>query len=162
MADINPQTGAPIDLRKQQGASGAAAGTSGAKASGSAAAGTSVFAKFEIPETVKKQYPDLIPLILATESMTDDERQYWFQILPIMTEEQVAKLREILANEKKQLQKLDRDYEDEIKRINAKHVTEWKTFEAKEKREKLKAAEGAHEKTEKEQEEEMLKKLQGL
>jgi len=37
-------------------------------------------AKFEIPETVKQQFPDLVPLIIQTESMNDDERQYWFQI----------------------------------------------------------------------------------
>ena len=122
----------------------------------------SLFDKFDIPETVKQQYPDLIPLILETESMNDEERQYWFQILPIMTEDQVKKLREILVNEKQQLSKLDKDYEGEVKRINAKHVGEWKAFESKEKRQKLQAAEKQAESTEKQTEEELLKKLQGL
>ena len=72
-------------------------------AAGTAPAGAAPATKFEIPETVRAQYPDLVPLILETESMNDDERRYWFQILPIMTPEQVLKLRDILANEKKQL-----------------------------------------------------------
>lgn len=113
-------------------------------AAGGAGDDQSLFSKFDIPDAVRTQYPELIPLILQTESMNDDERQYWFQILPIMTEEQVGKLREILGNEKKQLEALDKEYNQELKQINEKHVAEWKEFETKEKREKLKAAE-AHE-----------------
>jgi len=162
--DINPTSGSPIDLRNMQGGDGTSGVTSGGAQSGNAksAGGQSVFDKFEIPETVKQQYPDLIPLILGTESMNDDERQYWFQILPIMTDEQVGKLREILTNEKSQLAQLDKNYEAELKQINKKHVSEWKAFEAKEKREKREKTEAHAEKTEKETEEELLKKLQGL
>lgn len=122
----------------------------------------SLFERFNIPETVKNQFPDLIPLILQTESMNDDERQYWFQILPIMTDEQVQKLREILVNEKKQLEQLDKDYEKELKRINTKHVSEWKEFESKERRQKLQAQEKAAQTQEQATEEDLLKKLQGL
>ncbi|MBI2638189.1 hypothetical protein HYW83_01225 [Candidatus Peregrinibacteria bacterium] len=170
--DTNPTSGGTIDLRAGGTQTGGAAG--GAASAGSAAAagatgaasgatgGPGLFEKFDIPDTVKQQYPDLIPLILQTESMNDDERQYWFQILPIMTDEQVGKLREILMNEKNQLSALDKEYEQELKRINDKHVSEWKEFEAKEKRKKLQTAETATEKTEKEEEETLLKKLQGL
>lgn len=164
--DINPTSGSPIDLRNiQSGGAQTSGGTSAGNAAtggGGQTGGQSVFDKFEIPETVKQQYPDLIPLILGTESMNDDERQYWFQILPIMTDEQVGKLREILTNEKSQLAQLDKNYEAELKQINKKHVSEWKAFEAKEKREKLGKAEAGAEKTEKEEEEGLLKKLQGL
>jgi hypothetical protein len=160
--DINPTSGSPIDLRNMPtgGATNAASG--GTTSSGGQPGNQSVFDKFEIPETVKQQYPDLIPLILGTESMNDDERQYWFQILPIMTDEQVGKLREILTNEKSQLAQLDKNYEAELKQINKKHVSEWKAFEAKEKREKREKTEAHVEKTEKEEEEDLMKKLQGL
>ncbi|MEK7171910.1 MAG: hypothetical protein AAB739_03305 [Patescibacteria group bacterium] len=162
MADnTNPQSGGTIDLRQTQaGQTGQSAGAAGTAGAGSQ--GDDIFSKFDIPETVKQQYPDLIPLILQTESMTDDERQYWFQILPIMTDEQVKKLREILDNEKKQLENLDKKYDKEVKKINDKHVIEWKAAQAKEKRQKLQATEGEAEKTEKEKEEELLKKLQGI
>lgn len=155
MADnTNPTSGGVVDLRQTQ-----AGQTTGGAAGGQ---NDDIFAKFDIPETVKQQYPDLIPLILQTESMNDDERQYWFQILPIMTDEQVSKLREILVNEKHQLENLDKKYNKEIKRINDKHVSEWNAMKAKEKRQKLQALEGEAEKTEKEHEEDLLKKLQGL
>lgn len=171
--DTNQNSGGTIDLRGTQGTQGnpqstaAGAGVTPTGAQGAtqnATAATSaipadVLKKFEIPESVKQQYANLIPLIIETESMNDEERQYWFQILPIMTDAQVTKLREILTKEKDQLQKLDKEYEKELKRINDKHAVEWKAFEAKEKRRKLHAVESKSEKTEQEKEEELLKKL---
>lgn len=155
MADTkDPTQGGTIDLRTMQGGQAAAA-TSSTDPNDPAQ-------KFEIPETVRKQYPDLIPLILATESMNDEERQYWFQILPIMTDDQVSKLKEILLNEKQQLASLDKEYEQELKRINSKHVSEWKAYEAKEKREKLKKVEGESKQAEQQEGEDLLKKLQEL
>lgn len=155
-----PPAGPTIDLRQAQTGGTATGGT--ASATTATPATQSPFSKFDIPETVKQQYPDLVPLILETESMNDDERQYWFQILPIMTEEQVGKLREILVNEKQQLKQLDTEYEQEMKKINEKHAVEWKAFEAKEKREKLQAAEGQSAQTDKATEEDLLQKLQQL
>lgn len=168
--DTNPTSGGTIDLRNAQAGAGGASGAGATAGAGTTAGsggtastgGPGLFEKFDIPDTVKQQYPDLIPLILQTESMNDDERQYWFQILPIMTDEQVGKLREILMNEKNQLASLDKEYEQELKRINNKHVSEWKEFEAKEKRQKLQTAENVAQKTEQQQEEDLLKKLQGL
>lgn len=158
MADDQNQTsGGTIDLRNL---GGSQAQTGGAAAVQNVT--QDQLNKFEIPETVKNQYPDLIPLIIKTESMNDDERQYWFQIIPIMNEEQIVKLREILQNEKKQLETLDNEYQQELGRINTKHASQWKAFEAKEKREKIQAAEGAAQQSEKAKEEELLKKLQDL
>ena len=37
---------------------------------------------FTILDELQTKHPDLIKLILATESMDDSERQYWFDILP--------------------------------------------------------------------------------
>lgn len=123
---------------------------------------TSLFDKFEIPDMVRKTYPDLVPLILETESMNDDERQYWFQILPIMTDEQVKKLREILVNEKDQLAEIDKQYNREVKQINEKHVTEWKDFERQDKRVQLQSAEKKVEQQEKTEEEALLSQLNNL
>lgn len=160
----NQNQGGTIDLRTMQGSTdgGAQSGAGSGQSSGQMSGDDQPISKFDIPELVKQQYPDLIPLILQTESMNDDERQYWFQILPIMTDEQVKKLRDILVNEKKQLTELDKQYQSELKNINDKHVAEWKAFEAKEKREKLQAAEKKAESVEKTSEEELLKKLQQL
>ena len=118
--------------------------------------------KFHIPQAVKDNYPNLIPLIIHTESMDDEEREYWFQILPIMTEDQVEKFKDILVTEKQQLAKLDQEYEAELAKINEKHLQEWQVFEAKQQREALAKKEKAHEAHESSTEEELLEKLQNL
>lgn len=119
-------------------------------------------AKFHIPAVVREKYPELIKLILETESMDDEEREYWFQILPIMTDDQIKKFREILVSEKEQLSKLDAEYEEELKKINEKHLSEWEAFEAKQKREEIEEAEKEEEMEEKDIEKELLKKLEEL
>ena len=123
---------------------------------------TTAQSKFHIPQAVKNEHPDLIPLILNTESMDDEEREYWFQILPIMTEEQIAKFKNILVTEKKQLEKLDKEYEAELAKINEKHLLEWQEFESKQEMSKIRQEEQAEEKKEASEEEELLKKLQDL
>ena len=71
----------------------------------------------QIPDDLKKKFPELIELILASESMNDEERQYWVNILPVMTTEQIQNLKDILTNEKQQLAAIDRKYAKEIERI---------------------------------------------
>lgn len=115
--------------------------------------------KFVIPRLVKEKYPDLIELIKETESMDDEERQYWLQILPVMTDQQVEKFKNILITEKEQLAELDKEYEDELNRLNEKHLLEWKEFESKEKSKTIQEAEAKSEVEEKQMEEELLAKL---
>ncbi len=125
----------------------------------SSAQGPNPKKKFSMPENVRKNFPDLAQLIEETESMNDDEREYWFQILPIMTDDQISKFRDILLNEKKQLQKLDKEYEAKLDKLNEKHMIEWKEFEAKEKREAIETAESEAEVKEKAKEAELLERL---
>lgn len=108
---------------------------------------------------VREKFPDLIDLINNTESMSIEERDYWFQILPIMTEDQIGKFRQILLSEKDQLSALDKEYEDELTRLNEKHMIEWKEFESKEKKKSLTLAEQKSQEEEKAEEEELLKRL---
>lgn len=114
---------------------------------------------YAVPEMVKTKFPDLVQLIKETESMNDEEREYWFQIMPIMTEDQILKFREILVNEKDQLSKLDKEYESELTKLNEKHMIEWKDFETKEKRKALTQAEQKSKTEEKSTEEELLQRL---
>lgn len=71
-------------------------------------------AGLQISDDLKAKYPDLIALILASESMNNEERQYWVNILPIMTPDQVQNLRDILQNEKDQLAAIDKKYSTEL------------------------------------------------
>jgi len=103
--------------------------------------------EFTITDEVQTQYPELIKMILATESMDDAERQYWFDIMPSMTDEQIDRLYNILDTERKKLQDLEKKYQTEIKQLNEKHLIEWQNFQMKDNKKKI-AAEEASDKAE--------------
>lgn len=120
--------------------------------------------KFVIPEIVKKQYPDLIPLILESESMTDNEREYWFSLLPIMTLDQVNRLRGILQNEKKQLSDLEKKYKDTISDMKNADLTKRSLYPStrNKKLEELAKTEAVTEQKEKASESAILEQLRTL
>lgn len=66
-----------------------------------------------IPPDILEKFEPLIELVKASESMNNEERQYWINILGIMTPEQIRNLEEILVNEKKQLAAIDQKYNKE-------------------------------------------------
>jgi hypothetical protein len=92
---------------------------------------------FYISDEIQTKYPELIKLILETESMDDDERQYWFDIMPSMTDSQVDRLYNILETEKKKLEELEVKYQKEIKSLNEKHLIEWQEFQMKKAKDKV-------------------------
>lgn len=132
--------------------------TQGAASTGAASAGAG---QFKIPQVVLDKHGDLVELIKKTQSMSDDEREYWFQILPIMTQEQVNRLKTILQEEANQLAKLDNQYQDELTKLNKKHLEEWNVFQKKKEREALKSEEASHEAAEAAAEADILKELDG-
>ena len=66
-------------------------------------AATAVKSGLNVPAETREQFTDLIPLIEKSPSMNPEEKQYWVDVLPIMTKDQVANLRDILGTEKKQI-----------------------------------------------------------
>lgn len=70
--------------------------------------------KFTIPDEAQAKWPELVKLVTATESMDDNEKQYWFDVLPRMADEQVDKLFTILETERVKLLEIDRKF-DEIR-----------------------------------------------
>ena len=119
-------------------------------------------AKYIIPKIVREKFPDLVKLIYETESMNQEEREYWMQIMPIMTEDQIVKFREILVNEKDQLQKLDQEYESEMTKITKAPVKEIDEAAMKEKIAKIKQEESSKESEEQAKEEDLLNQLDDL
>ncbi|MFH0776428.1 MAG: hypothetical protein V1936_02345 [Patescibacteria group bacterium] len=116
--------------------------------------------KFGISEELAKSNPVLVDLILKTESMKDEERKYWFQLLPAMTEEQVAKLQNILQNERDQLTELDKKYASEIDKLNAQ--PKWDPTKFKAKRQKVEEAEKEAQQVEQADEKNILNQLDNL
>lgn len=97
--------------------------------------------KFVISDEIQAQYNELVDLILKTDSMDDNERQYWFDIMPSMTDEQIDRLFNILDTERKKLQELEEKYQEEIKELNEKHLIEWQDFQMKDSKKKIKEEE---------------------
>ena len=114
---------------------------------------------FQINDEIQANYHELVNLILETESMDDDEKQYWFDIMPSMTDSQIDRLFNILDTEKKKLQALDEKYQKEIKSLNEKHLIEWQEFQMKDSKQKIKAAQS---KEKEEDTEDILKMLNDL
>lgn len=96
---------------------------------------------FYLSDEIQAQYPELIKLVLATESMDDEERQYWFDIMPSMNDSQVDRLFNILETERRKLEELELKYQEEIKSLNEKHLIEWQEFQAKDSKKKIAQAE---------------------
>lgn len=117
--------------------------------------------KFGIDENLARENPALIDLILKTESMKDEERKYWFQLLPVMSEEQVSKLQNILQNERDQLTELDAKYATEVERLNT-NAPSWDPAKFRAKREAVAEAEKAEDAKEKDSEADILNQLNNL
>lgn len=65
---------------------------------------------FRIPAKLTQNDPALIDLIMKSESMKDEERQYWFNLYEVMNAAQVDKLRDILTRERQKLAEIDAKY----------------------------------------------------
>lgn len=85
---------------------------------------------FIIPEDIQKKHSALITLIVRSESMNGEEKQYWINILPVMTPDQIQKLTKILHDERMQLDAIDAKYakkieiigqEEFVKRVEEEH-----------------------------------------
>lgn len=73
----------------------------------------------QIPADTQQKFSAIIAMIIGSESMNMEERQYWINILPVMTPEQLKNLKDILESEKKQLADIDAKYSKDAKSINA-------------------------------------------
>lgn len=112
-----------------------------------------------IPPDVQKKFGALVALLQSSESMNNEERQYWINILPIMTPEQLKNLEDILASEKKQLAAIDAKYSKEVSGVAAVESMEQKIRSQKEKRLKKEEEDLQNELS---KEEEILAQIQSL
>ncbi len=96
---------------------------------------------FTILDEIQGKYPELVDLVLWSESIDNNEKQYWFDILPSMTDEQIDRLFNILMTERRQLEELNIKYQEEIKNLNEKHLIQWQSLQSQKAKEKIKEAE---------------------
>ena len=112
-----------------------------------------------IPEETKKKFPELIPLILNSESMNDEERQYWINILPIMTPEQLQNLMEILQNEKKQLEEIDKKYAGSLSKTEQREMIAQTDEKRRQRREEQQKSQKSLEEQDKQKTEAILQQI---
>lgn len=113
-----------------------------------------------IPDDVLAQFPELIDLIKGSESMNDEERQYWVNILPIMTPDQLSSLKDILVNEKTQLKTLDEKYAKDMKNVNEQDLLKAIEEQRKQKRSERSNKENTFEQKDAAEEESILREIE--
>lgn len=78
--------------------------------------------KFEIPENDLINNTELVQLILESQSLAENnEKQNWFNLLPIMNDDQNEKLKEILTREKEKLAEINAKYQQKQTEITQKY-----------------------------------------
>lgn len=115
--------------------------------------------QLKISDDTVKKFSDIIELIKKSQSMNDEERQYWIDVLPIMTEDQLSNLKNILNNEKKQIEEAESEYKEGIKKDVNNFNIEFNEIKYKEKKRIRIEAEKRQESDEKRQEEALLAEL---
>lgn len=79
---------------------------------------------FVIPDEFLKSMPVIIEMVLRSKSIdTKEEKQNWFNLLPLMNEEQVNKLEAILVKEKTKLEEIEQKYEKKKSEIKDQYLS---------------------------------------
>lgn len=63
-----------------------------------------------VPPLLAAHYPDIIQMLFQSPSLSFSEKQYWIHLLPLMNQEQVEKLRNILMSERSKLFDIQQQY----------------------------------------------------
>ena len=106
------------------------------------------------------KFPELVALIKGSESMNDEERQYWINILTVMTPQQLASLKDILDNENKQLKAIDEKYSHEMEKIGQSEFLRKAGEEMQAKRQNRQSTEQAHRKEDERKTEDILNAIE--
>lgn len=85
--------------------------------------------QFTIPEKFLIERTDLVVLILTSRSLDKpEEKQSWFNLMPMMSEEQIAKLNDILTREHQKLEEIEKKYEEKKVEIKKKYLLRWQNM----------------------------------
>ena len=78
--------------------------------------------QLNIPDNFLEAEPDLTVLILKSRSLAkNEEKQNWFNLIPMMNQEQIEKLRDILTRERDKIAEIEAKYEQKKQEIRAKY-----------------------------------------
>ncbi len=116
---------------------------------------------FTIPKNLLDKEQEMIMLIMRSEAMNDEEKQYWFTLTEVMNPEQMAKLYDILRRERKKLDEIEAKYgkKEPVDPVLAQKQANEAAQKRQTEEADIKAKEKVSETQEKQNEEAILKEL---
>jgi hypothetical protein len=116
--------------------------------------------KFNIPDVFLENEIDLVILVLNSRSLAkDEEKQSWFNLVPMMNQDQIDKLRDILTREKDKIAEIESKYEKKKEEIKNKYQARFDAVEYQRKMSGMKNNEKNVKEQEVEEAEDLLKNL---
>jgi hypothetical protein len=88
-----------------------------------------------------------------------EEKQSWFNLMPMMSPEQIEKLKDILTREKEKLNEIEKKYENKKDELKNKYTQKWDNMVNLKRVEEIKKQEALSEQNEKHDEEALLNQL---
>jgi hypothetical protein len=116
--------------------------------------------KFMIPDVFLENETDLVVLVLNSRSLAkDEEKQSWFNLVPMMNQDQISKLRDILTRERNKIAEIEAKYEKKKEEIKDKYQARFDAVEYQRKMSGMKNHEEKIREQEVEEAEDLLKNL---
>jgi hypothetical protein len=115
-----------------------------------------------VSDEVQKKFPELVELIKGSRSMGEEERQYWVDVLLIMTEDQIQNLKNILENERKQIAEAEKKFKTGLGEDEHQVKITFDEIKYREKKRLLAEAEKKAETEETANEADLLKQIQNM
>lgn len=116
--------------------------------------------KFIIPDEFLTSIPDIIILVLNSKSMdTTEEKQSWFNLLPMMNKDQMDKLRDILLREKQKLEEIEQKYEQKKDELQTKYTQKREDMMYTKRMDEIKQKEAKHEEITNKQADDLLDQI---
>lgn len=94
---------------------------------------------YNIPDNFLETEPNLVVLLLKSKSLAKkEEKQSWFNLIPMMNEDQMMKLRNILNREKEKIAEIEAKYEKKKSEIKDKYQARFDAVEYNKKMKNMK------------------------
>lgn len=98
--------------------------------------------EFTISDSFLENESELVILILKSKSLAKtEEKQSWFNLIPMMNEDQMWKLRNILTRERDKIAEIESKYEKKKEEIKEKYQARFDSVEYSKKMTKMKNVE---------------------
>ena len=101
-----------------------------------------VASNYDIPDAMLESDADVVILVLESKSISDQkEKQSWFDLYPLMNQEQIDKLRDILTREKQKLSEIEAKYQAKQEEIKKKYEETYASGAYQEQQDKIRNSE---------------------